>query len=192
MKGTIQELSWVTYYQNTTSQVPEYVQGHNQNLYKVTYPESLTGGYLNVRNEEDDCSVVSGTELSENTVITIEPIADPGYEVGSFTVNDEDCLSDLLNNGGKYQITVTEDVNITITFTYLDGVRDEKTPISYFDRSTSVLYVPLEAKVKVYDITGSFVFEGMGTQNLQNLSEGTYIAKVKMDNGVRTIKFIKK
>ena len=34
--------------------------------------------------------------------------------------------SDLLNNGGKYQITVTEDVNITITFTYLDGVRDER------------------------------------------------------------------
>ncbi len=41
-------------------------------------------------------------------------------------------------------------------------------------------------------LPGSFVFEGMGTQNLQNLSEGTYIAKVKMDNGVRTIKFIKK
>lgn len=192
MKGTIQELSWVTYYQNTTSQVPEYVQGHNQNLYKVTYPESLTGGYLNVRNEEDDCSVVSGTELSENTVITIEPIADPGYEVGSFTVNDEDCLSDLLNNGGKYQITVTEDVNITITFTYLDGVRDEKTPISYFDRSTSVLYVPLEAKVKVYDITGSFVFEGMGTQNLVELLAGSYIAKIETDKGFCTIKFIKK
>ena len=161
-------------------------------MYKVTYPESLTGGYLNVRNEEDDCSVVSGTELSENTVITIEPIADPGYEVGSFTVNDEDCLSDLLNNGGKYQITVTEDVNITITFTYLDGVRDEKTPISYFDRSTSVLYVPLEAKVKVYDITGSFVFEGMGTQNLVELLAGSYIAKIETDKGFCTIKFIKK
>ena len=36
------------------------------------------------------------------------------------------------------------------------------------------------------------MYEGKGTQNLQNLSEGTYIAKVKMDNGVRTIKFIKK
>jgi len=50
----------------------------------------------------------------------------------------------------------------------------------------------LEAKVKVYDITGSFVFEGMGTQNLVELLAGSYIAKIETDKGFCTIKFIKK
>ncbi|WP_294176795.1 T9SS type A sorting domain-containing protein, partial [uncultured Coprobacter sp.] len=60
------------------------------------------------------------------------------------------------------------------------------------DRTTSVLHAPEGSMLRVYNITGSAVFEGQGTQNLQNLSVGTYIAKVKTDNGVRTIKFIKK
>ncbi|WP_455505436.1 T9SS type A sorting domain-containing protein [Coprobacter sp.] len=41
-------------------------------------------------------------------------------------------------------------------------------------------------------MTGGLVSEGTGTLNLSKLPSGNYIAKVKTDNGVRTIKFIKK
>ncbi|WP_455496563.1 T9SS type A sorting domain-containing protein, partial [Coprobacter sp.] len=78
------------------------------------------------------------------------------------------------------------------TFTYLDGVTGSKVSEVYYNRSTSVLNAPARSIVKVYNITGGLVSEETGTLNLSKLPSGNYIAKVKTDNGVRTIKFIKK
>ena len=130
--------------------------------------------------------------MQKNTAITIVAEAGSGYEVGSFMVNGVDRLTELLENGGEYWITIAEDVELAVTFTPLTGISGVKLTEVYFDRATSILHAPEGAMLRVYNITGSAVFEGQGTQNLQNLSVGTYIAKVKTDNVVRTIKFIKK
>ena len=160
--------------------------------YTVTYPTELTGGKLKVTQDSDGEEIPSGTELQKNTAITIVPEAELGYEIGSFTVNGVDRLTELSENGGEYWITIAEDVELTVTFTPLTGISGAKLTEVYFDRTTSILHAPEGAMWRVYNITGSAVFEGQGTQNLQNLSVGTYIAKVKTDNGIRTIKFIKK
>ena len=160
--------------------------------YTVTYPTELTGGKLKVTQDSDGEEIPSGTELQKNTAITIVAEAESGYEVGSFTVNGVDRLTELSENGGEYWITIAEDVELTVTFTPLTGISGAKLTEVYFDRTTSILHAPEGAMWRVYNITGSAVFEGQGTQNLQNLSVGTYIAKVKTDNGIRTIKFIKK
>lgn len=160
--------------------------------YTVTYPTELTGGKLIVTKDSDGSDIPSGTELQKNTAITIVAEAESGYEVGSFTVNGIDRLSELQENGGEYWITIAEDVELTVTFTPLTGISGTELAGVYFDCTTSVLHAPEGSMLRVYNITGSAVFEGQGTQNLQNLSVGTYIAKVKTDNGVRTIKFIKK
>ena len=160
--------------------------------YTVTYPTELTGGKLEVTNDSDGSDIPSGTELQKNTAITIVAEAESGYEVGSFMVNGVDRLAELLENGGEYWITIAEDVELAVTFTPLTGISGVKLTEVYFDRTTSILHAPEGAMLRVYNITGSAVFEGQGTQNLQNLSVGTYIVKVKTDSGVRTIKFIKK
>ena len=160
--------------------------------YRVTYPTELTGGKLKITNDSDGSDIPSGTELQKNTAITIVAEAESGYEVGSFMVNGVDRLTELLENGGEYWITIAEDVELAVTFTPLTGISGVKLTEVYFDRATSILHAPEGAMLRVYNITGSAVFEGQGTQNLQNLSVGTYIAKVKTDNVVRTIKFIKK
>ncbi|WP_418495812.1 LamG-like jellyroll fold domain-containing protein [Coprobacter sp.] len=160
--------------------------------YTVTYPTELTGGKLIVTKDSDGSDIPSGTELQKNTAITIVAEAESGYEVGSFTVNGIDRLSELQENGGEYWITIAEDVELTVTFTPSTGISGTELAGVYFDRTTSVLHAPEGSMLRVYNITGSAVFEGQGTQNLQKLSVGTYIAKVKTDNGVRTIKFIKK
>ena len=160
--------------------------------YRVTYPTELTGGKLKITNDSDGSDIPSGTELQKNTAITIVAEAESGYEVGSFMVNGVDRLAELLENGGEYWITIAEDVELAVTFTPLTGISGVKLTEVYFDRATSILHAPEGAMLRVYNITGSAVFEGQGTQNLQNLSVGTYIAKVKTDNVVRTIKFIKK
>lgn len=160
--------------------------------YTVTYPTELTGGKLKVTQDSDGEEIPSGTELQKNTAITIVPEAELGYEIGSFMVNGVDRLTELSENGGEYWITIAEDVELTVTFTPLTGISGAKLTEVYFDRTTSILHAPEGAMWRVYNITGSAVFEGQGTQNLQNLSVGTYIAKVKTDNGIRTIKFIKK
>ena len=160
--------------------------------YTVTYPTELTGGKLIVTKDSDGSDIPSGTELQKNTAITIIPEAESGYEVGSFTVNGIDRLSELQENGGEYWITIAEDVELTVTFTPSTGISGTELAGVYFDRTTSVLHAPAGSLLRVYSITGTPVFEGQGTQNLQNLSVGTYIAKVKTDNVVRTIKFIKK
>ena len=160
--------------------------------YRVTYPTELTGGKLKITNDSDGSDIPSGTELRKNTAIVIVAEAESGYEVGSFMVNGVDRLTELLENGGEYWITIAEDVELAVTFTPLTGISGVKLTEVYFDRATSILHAPEGAMLRVYNITGSAVFEGQGTQNLQNLSVGTYIAKVKTDNVVRTIKFIKK
>ena len=168
------------------------VEFMNEQVYTVTYPSELTGGKLKVTQDSDGEEIPSGTELQKNTAITIVPEAELGYEIGSFTVNGVDRLTELSENGGEYWITIAEDVELTVTFTPLTGISGAKLTEVYFDRTTSILHAPEGAMWRVYNITGSAVFEGQGTQNLQNLSVGTYIAKVKTDNGIRTIKFIKK
>ena len=168
------------------------VEFMNEQVYTVTYPTELTGGKLKVTQDSDGEEIPSGTELQKNTAITIVPEADLGYEIGSFMVNGVDRLTELSENGGEYWITIAEDVELTVTFTPLTGISGAKLTEVYFDRTTSILHAPEGAMWRVYNITGSAVFEGQGTQNLQNLSVGTYIAKVKTDNGIRTIKFIKK
>ncbi len=45
-----------------------------------------------------------------------------GYEIGSFTVNGVDRLTELSENGGEYWITIAEDVELTVTFTPLTGI----------------------------------------------------------------------
>ena len=168
------------------------VEFMNEQVYTVTYPTELTGGKLKVTQDSDGEEIPSGTELQKNTAITIVPEAELGYEIGSFMVNGVDRLTELSENGGEYWITIAEDVELTVTFTPLTGISGAKLTEVYFDRTTSILHAPEGAMWRVYNITGSAVFEGQGTQNLQNLSVGTYIAKVKTDNGIRTIKFIKK
>ncbi|WP_297928136.1 LamG-like jellyroll fold domain-containing protein [uncultured Coprobacter sp.] len=176
----------------TVSGPVELVAEFKGATYTVTYPTELTGGKLIVTKDSDGSDIPSGTELQKNTAITIIPEAESGYEVGSFTVNGIDRLSELQENGGEYWITIAEDVELTVTFTPLTGISGTELTGVYFDRTTSVLHAPEGSMLRVYNITGSAVFEGQGTQNLQKLSVGTYIAKVKTDNGVRTIKFIKK
>ena len=176
----------------TVSGPVELVAEFKGATYTVTYPTELTGGKLIVTKDSDGSDIPSGTELQKNTAITIVAEAESGYEVGSFTVNGIDRLSELQENGGEYWITIAEDVELTVTFTPLTGISGTELTEVYFDRTTSVLHAPEGSMLRVYNITGSAVFEGQGTQNLQKLSVGTYIAKVKTDNGVRTIKFIKK
>ena len=160
--------------------------------YTVTYPTELTGGKLKVTQDSDGEEIPSGTELQKNTAITISVVLEPDYEISALFINGVDRLQEFLENGAAYWITIAEDVEINATFTPLTGIKDIQLANVYFDSTTSVLYSPESSLLRVYNITGSLVYEGKGTQNLQNLSEGTYIAKVKMDNGVRTIKFIKK
>ena len=176
----------------TVSGPVELVAEFKGATYTVTYPTELTGGKLIVTKDSDGSDIPSGTELQKNTAITIVAEAESGYEVGSFTVNGIDRLSELQENGGEYWITIAEDVELTVTFTPLTGISGTELTEVYFDRTTSVLHAPEGSMLRVYNITGSAVFEGQGTQNLQKLSVGTYIAKVKTDNGVCTIKFIKK
>ena len=168
------------------------VEFMNEQVYTVTYPTELTGGKLKVTQDSDGEEIPSGTELQKNTAITISVVLEPDYEISALFINGVDRLQEFLENGAAYWITIAEDVEINATFTPLTGIKDVQLANVYFDSTTSVLYSPESSLLRVYNITGSLVYEGKGTQNLQNLSEGTYIAKVKMDNGVRTIKFIKK
>lgn len=168
------------------------VEFTNKQVYTVTYPTELTGGKLKVTQDSDEEEIPSGTELQKNTAITISVVLEPDYEISALFINGVDRLQEFLENGAAYWITIAEDVEINATFTPLTGIKDVQLANVYFDSTTSVLYSPESSLLRVYNITGSLVYEGKGTQNLQNLSEGTYIAKVKMDNGARTIKFIKK
>ena len=76
------------------------------------------------------------------TAITIVPEAELGYEIGSFTVNGVDRLTELSENGGEYWITIAEDVELTVTFTPLTGISGAKLTEVYFDRTTSILHAP--------------------------------------------------
>lgn len=160
--------------------------------YTVDYPTDLVGGKLVVTNDADGMEIAPNTELPKDTEITIKPVAEKYYEVTEFRINGRDCLSELQDNGGEYWITLAENVTVSIVFAYPDGVENTSLPDVYYNHKTSVLYVSPEAIVNVYNITGSLVFKGVGTQNLGKLPIGNYIAKVKTDNGIRTIKFIKK
>lgn len=160
--------------------------------YTVDYQTDLVGGKLVVTNDADGMEIAPNTELPKNTEITIKPVAEKYYEVTEFRINGRDCLSELQDNGGEYWITLAENVTVSIVFAYPDGVENISLSDVYYNHKTSVLYVSPEAIVNVYNITGSLVFKGVGTQNLGKLPIGNYIAKVKTDKGVRTIKFIKK
>ena len=160
--------------------------------YTVTYSTDLTGGKLKVTDADGD-PILSGTELPKNTEILIEAEAEPYYELSTFVVNNSDKLNEFLTiYEGQYWVTLLEDLDVQATFAYPDGVKGTTLTGVYYNRTTSVLYAPERSVVKVYNITGGLVSEGSGTLNLSKLSSGNYIAKVKTDNGVRTIKFIKK
>ncbi|WP_455498111.1 T9SS type A sorting domain-containing protein [Coprobacter sp.] len=164
--------------------------------YTVTYSTNLVGGRLKVTDDTDPdnpIEITSGTELPKNTEITVEPVAEAGYELSTFVVDNEDILQDFKElYDGQYWITLTKNVSISVSFTQLEGITGAEVQGIYYNRAVSVLYAPERSVVKVYNIMGGLVSEGIGAQNLSKLPSGNYIAKVKTDNEVCTIKLVKK
>ncbi|WP_455498110.1 T9SS type A sorting domain-containing protein, partial [Coprobacter sp.] len=159
--------------------------------YTVNYTTGLTGGQLKVTDADGE-PILSGTELPKNTEILIEAEAEQYYELSTFVVNNSDRLNEFLTiYDGQYWVTLLEDLDVQATFAYPDGVQGATLTGVYYNRTTSVLHAPERSVVKVYNITGGLVSEGTGTLNLSKLSSGNYIAKVKTDNGVYIVRFVK-
>ena len=136
------------------------VEFMNEQVYTVTYPTELTGGKLKVTQDSDGEEIPSGTELQKNTAITISVVLEPDYEISALFINGVDRLQEFLENGAAYWITIAEDVEINATFTPLTGIKDVQLANVYFDSTTSILYSPESSLLRVYNITGSLVYEG--------------------------------
>ncbi len=82
-----------------------------QQKYIVTYSAGANGS---MTCAQDTVNVESGSQVVADTNVTFTITPDEGYEVDTFTVNDEDKKSSITNN--TYTHTVQADVDVQVTF----------------------------------------------------------------------------
>ncbi|WP_289292767.1 LamG-like jellyroll fold domain-containing protein [Bacteroides sp. CG01] len=81
--------------------------------YAVTYANATPDlGAINVKAGEN--AISSGDEIEAGTELTIEVAPNENVKIASFTINDENRLSDLKNNTLK--ITATNSIDIKVSF----------------------------------------------------------------------------
>lgn len=82
-----------------------------QQKYTVTYSAGANGS---MTCAQDTVNVESGSQVVAGTNVTFTITPNEGYQIDTFTVNDEDITAEISNN--TYTHTVESDIDVQVTF----------------------------------------------------------------------------
>lgn len=139
--------------------------------FAVTW-ETPENGTLTVKN--GDQTLNSGDEVEKDTEITIEAVANKGFELKEIKVNN----SPVQAENGICKVTITGITTISATFDEVVSINNVQDSNVYYNSENQTLYTDSAKSIVICDLTGRIVLKARNkeTVNLSNLAEGIYTA----------------
>lgn len=147
------------------------IVGKAVEMFAVTW-ETPENGTLTVKN--GDQTLNSGDEVEKDTEITIEAVANKGFELKEIKVNN----SPVQAENGICKVTITGITTISATFDEVVSINNVQGSNVYYNSENQTLYTDSAKSIVICDLTGRIVLKARNkeTVNLSNLAEGIYTA----------------
>jgi hypothetical protein len=153
----------------------------------ITPPEN---GTFTVRR--GSTTITSGTELVENTVLTLNATASSGYRFAEWMDGA---------TATQRMLTLTQDTTIAATFKLIESSIAETlnaATLQVFPNPVeNILNIQTEEIIKqiaILDMNGKIVFQFFGnnkTLDLSSLSVGNYVVRIHTENSITPVKIVK-
>lgn len=147
------------------------IVGKAVEMFAVTW-ETPENGTLTVKNGAQTLN--SGDEVEKDTEITIEAVANKGFELKEIKVNN----SPVQAENGICKVTITGITTISATFDEVVSINNVQDSNVYYNSENQTLYTDSAKSIVICDLTGRIVLKARNkeTVNLSNLAEGIYTA----------------